>query len=103
MVQWCCGSASRLLVLVRPGIWFFPMKEKLKNLQSEEEENAVEVKRNPTDSTENLLSRVNNSSSVSKSSEEGTDMYEKSAKPAGGSKFHQLLSAKPRADAVAAG
>ncbi|KAH9620209.1 hypothetical protein KSS87_021665 [Heliosperma pusillum] len=77
--------------------------EKLKNLQSEEEENVVEVKRNPTDSTENLLSRVNNSSSVSKNPEEGTDMYEKSSKPGGGSKFHQLLSAKPRADAVAAG
>ncbi|XP_074279719.1 G-box-binding factor 3 [Silene latifolia] len=77
--------------------------EKLKNLQSEVEENVVEIKRNPTDSTENLLSRVNNSSSVSKNSEEGTDMYEKSSKSAGGSKFHQLLSAKPRADAVAAG
>ncbi|KAL9245397.1 hypothetical protein vseg_019058 [Gypsophila vaccaria] len=69
--------------------------EKLKCLQSEEDENAVDVKINPTDSTENLLSRVNNSGSVSRNSEDG--------KKSGGSKFHQLLSSKPRADAVAAG
>ncbi|KAK9749473.1 hypothetical protein RND81_02G128500 [Saponaria officinalis] len=69
--------------------------EKLKSLQSEEDENAVDVKINPTDSTENLLSRVNNSGSVGRSSEEG--------KKSGGSKFHQLLNSKPRADAVAAG
>lgn len=77
---------------------------KLKNLQSGQgEENGlvnVDAKRNPSDSTENLLSRVNNSGSVGRNSDEGADMYGKGAKS--GAKFHQLLD-NPRADAVAAG
>lgn len=80
------------------------MQTKLKTLQSgqgEANELAdVDVKLNPTDSTENLLSRVNNSGSVGRNSDEGADMYGKSSKS--GTKFHQLLD-KPRADAVAAG
>ncbi|XP_021748041.1 common plant regulatory factor 1-like [Chenopodium quinoa] len=77
---------------------------KLKNLQSAQgEENdlaTIDAKRNPSDSTENLLSRVNNSSSVGRSSDEGADMFGKNAKS--GAKFHQLLDNR-RADAVAAG
>ena len=79
------------------------IQEKLKSLQSGQgEENSitnVDIKLNPSDSTENLLSRMNNSGSV-RASEEGTDMYEKTTNS--GTKFHQLLK-NPRADAVAAG
>ncbi|KNA08201.1 hypothetical protein SOVF_164610 [Spinacia oleracea] len=76
---------------------------KLKNLQSGQgDENGlanVDTKRNPSDSTENLLSRVNNSSSVGRNSDEGAEMFGKSAKS--GAKFHQLLDNR-RGDAVAA-
>lgn len=76
--------------------------EKLKNVQSGQgEENSstnLDMKRNPTDSTENLLSRVNNSG---RSSEEASESYEKGSKS--GAKFHQLLDTNRRADAVAAG
>ncbi|KAL5572043.1 hypothetical protein UlMin_021640 [Ulmus minor] len=48
-------------------------------------------------STENLLSRVNNSGSVA----EENEMYEKNSNS--GTKLHQLLDTSPRADAVAAG
>ncbi|CAO2835530.1 unnamed protein product [Amaranthus hypochondriacus] len=79
------------------------LSEKLKCLQSGQgEENGitnVDIKLNPSDSTENLLSRMNNSGSI-RASEEGTDMYEKSTNS--GTKFHQLLKNR-RADAVAAG
>lgn len=77
---------------------------KLKSVQSGQgNENGlpnVDTKRNPTDSTENLLSRVNNSGSVGRIADESADMYGKGAKS--GAKFHQLLD-NPRADAVAAG
>lgn len=48
-------------------------------------------------STENLLSRVNNSGSVA---EEEKDVYEKSSNS--GAKLHQLLDTSPRTDMVAA-
>ncbi|GAB2291066.1 Common plant regulatory factor [Dionaea muscipula] len=53
--------------------------------------------------TENLLSRVNNSGSADRNPNEGAAaaMYEKSSNT--GSKLHQLMDANPRADAVAAG
>lgn len=50
-------------------------------------------------STENLLSRVNNSGSIARDVEEEGVMHEKNA----GAKLHQLLDASPRADAIAAG
>lgn len=50
-------------------------------------------------STENLLSRVNNSGSIARDVEEEGGMYEKNS----GAKLHQLLDAGPRADAIAAG
>lgn len=50
-------------------------------------------------STENLLSRVNNSGSIARDVEEEGGMHEKNA----GAKLHQLLDASPRADAIAAG
>lgn len=60
----------------------------------------VDPKRNPNGSTGNLLSRVNNSGSVGrKNSDEGADMFAKSAKS--GAKFHQLLDNR-RGDVVAA-
>lgn len=81
------------------------LMEKLKSLKSEQGEEdsltKVAIKRNPSDNTENLLSRVNNSGSVGRSSEEANDAYEKSSKSS--SKLHQLLGANARADAVAAG
>lgn len=50
-------------------------------------------------STENLLSRVNNTGSIARDVEEEGGMHEKNA----GAKLHQLLDASPRADAIAAG
>lgn len=50
-------------------------------------------------STENLLSRVNNSGSIARDVEEEGGMYEKNT----GAKLHQLLDKSPRADAIAAG
>lgn len=52
-------------------------------------------------STENLLSRVNNSSSNDTTAEEDNDFCD--TKPKSGTKLHQLLDKSPRADAVAAG
>lgn len=49
-------------------------------------------------STENLLSRVNNSGALSRDVEEEGSMYEKNA----GAKLHQLLDASPRTDAIVA-
>ena len=51
-------------------------------------------------STENLLSRVNNSGYVDRS-EEDCGTYESNKKS--GAKLHQLLDTSPRTDAVAAG
>lgn len=52
-------------------------------------------------STENLLSRVNNSGSVDKNVGKEGHLFEK--KSNSGAKLRQLLDASPRADAVAAG
>ncbi|CAL5382145.1 unnamed protein product [Camellia sinensis] len=59
----------------------------------------VDKKRMPI-STENLLSRVNNSGSVDRSNEDG-EVYENNSN-SGSKKLHQLLDASSRADAVAA-
>lgn len=81
------------------------LQEKLKSSQLEQAEdthlNKVDDKRVLPVSTENLLSRVNNSGSVDRSTEEEGDMYEKNTNT--GAKLHQLLDTSPRADAVAAG
>lgn len=81
------------------------MQEKLKNAQLVQTEdiilNRIEDKRALPVSTENLLSRVNNSGAVDQSTDEKSDMYENSANS--GAKLHQLLDTSPRADAVAAG
>lgn len=81
------------------------LMEKLKSAQLEQAEdthlNKVDDKRVLPVSTENLLSRVNNSGSVDRSTEEEGDMYEKNTNT--GAKLHQLLDTSPRADAVAAG
>lgn len=63
--------------------------------------NSIDEKRALPVSTENLLSRVNNSASADRNPEEKSDMYEKSSNS--GAKLHQLLDTSPRADAVAAG
>lgn len=52
-------------------------------------------------STENLLSRVNNSGSNDRTVEDENGFCEN--KPNSGAKLHQLLDTSPRADAVAAG
>ncbi|KAF4377780.1 hypothetical protein G4B88_031446 [Cannabis sativa] len=62
--------------------------------------NKVDKRTQPI-STENLLSRVNNSGSIDRTAEEDNGMYEKNSNP--GTKLHQLLDANPRADAVVAG
>ncbi|KAM6600916.1 common plant regulatory factor 1 isoform X1 [Cannabis sativa] len=62
--------------------------------------NKVDKRTQPI-STENLLSRVNNSGSIDRTAETDNGMYEKNSKP--GTKLHQLLDANPRADAVVAG
>ncbi|KAG2725450.1 hypothetical protein I3760_01G066700 [Carya illinoinensis] len=81
------------------------LMEKLKNAQLGQTEeiilNRIEDKRALPVSTENLLSRVNNSGAVDRSTEEKSDMYENSSNS--GAKLHQLLDTSPRADAVAAG
>lgn len=81
------------------------LMEKLKNAQLGQKEeislNSIDEKRALPVSTENLLSRVNNSASADRNPEEKSDMYEKSSNS--GAKLHQLLDTSPRADAVAAG
>ncbi|KAM6594727.1 hypothetical protein CsatA_002430 [Cannabis sativa] len=62
--------------------------------------NKVDKRTQPI-STENLLSRVNNSGSIDRTAEEDNGTYEKNSNP--GTKLHQLLDANPRADAVVAG
>ena len=80
------------------------MQEKLKNAQLGQTEeivlNSIDSKRT-TPSTENLLSRVNNSSSNDRTGEDETDYCD--TKPKSGAKLHQLLNTNARADAVAAG
>ncbi|XP_075646697.1 common plant regulatory factor 1-like isoform X1 [Castanea sativa] len=81
------------------------LMEKLKKAQLGQREeiilNSIDGKRTLPVSTENLLSRVNNSGSIGISIEEKSDMYDKNSNS--GAKLHQLLDASPRADAVAAG
>ena len=62
---------------------------------------AADSKKTTPVSTENLLSRVNNSSSNDRTADDENDYCEN--KPNSGAKLHQLLDASPRADAVAAG
>ncbi|XP_044494516.1 common plant regulatory factor 1-like isoform X2 [Mangifera indica] len=78
------------------------LMEKLKNAHAQEIIlNNVDDKRVTPISTENLLSRVNNSGSVDKKVGEEGHLFEK--KSNSGAKLRQLLDASPRADAVAAG
>ncbi|KAK9280705.1 hypothetical protein L1049_014403 [Liquidambar formosana] len=74
--------------------------EKLKNARQGQTEEfvlkKVDDKRAQPVSTENLLSRVNNSGSVDRSPDEEGDMYENKKS---GTKLHQLLDTSPRADA----
>lgn len=82
------------------------MQDKLKTAQLGHAEqiilnSSIEDKRAQPISTENLLSRVNNSSSVDRTAEEENEMYEKNSNS--GTKLHQLLDTSPRTDAVAAG
>lgn len=76
------------------------LQDKLKQAQQAQTEeriaNSVDNKRMPSVSTENLLSRVNNSGPVEKES----NMYGKISKS--GAKLHQLMDKGSRPDAVAA-
>ncbi|RDY06664.1 Common plant regulatory factor 1, partial [Mucuna pruriens] len=80
------------------------MREKLRNTQLGQREEiiltSIDSKRATPVSTENLLSRVNNSSSNDRSAENENDFCEN--KPNSGAKLHQLLDTNRRADAVAA-
>ncbi|CAJ2662942.1 unnamed protein product [Trifolium pratense] len=79
------------------------LKEKLKNTQLGQTEeiilNNIDNRATPV-STENLLSRVNNSNSDDRTAEEENGFCEN--KPNSGAKLHQLLDTNPRANAVAA-
>lgn len=79
-------------------------QEKLKNTQLEQTAeiilNNIDSKRDTPVSTENLLSRVDNSTSNDRTAEKENDFCEN--KPNSGAKLHQLLDTKPRANAVAA-
>lgn len=81
------------------------MQEKLEAVQQADEgkevRGEIEDSRHPADNTENLLSRVNNSSSLTGRNEGEGETYERNSKK--GTKLHQLLDSKPRTDAVAAG
>ncbi|KAK7349459.1 hypothetical protein VNO77_06842 [Canavalia gladiata] len=81
------------------------LREKLRNTQLGQTEEIIlgniDSKRTTPVSTENLLSRVNNSSSNDRTAENENDFCEN--KPNSGAKLHQLLDTNPRADAVAAG
>ncbi|KAI5420671.1 hypothetical protein KIW84_044492 [Lathyrus oleraceus] len=74
------------------------LKEKLKNTQLEQTKetilNSIDKRDTPV-STENLLSRVNNSNSGDRTAEEENGFCEN--KPISGVKLHQLLDAIPRA------
>ncbi|KAI4355181.1 hypothetical protein L6164_003977 [Bauhinia variegata] len=81
------------------------LMEKVKKAQAGQTEemvlNSIDSKRATPVSTENLLSRVNNSSSDDRTAEDEHDFSDN--KPSSGTKLHQLLDTSPRADAVAAG
>ncbi|XP_020228185.1 common plant regulatory factor 1 [Cajanus cajan] len=81
------------------------LREKVRNTQLGPREEmiltSIDNKRSTPVSTENLLSRVNNSSSNDRTAENENDFCEN--KPNSGAKLHQLLDTNPRADAVAAG
>ncbi|XP_024019007.1 common plant regulatory factor 1 [Morus notabilis] len=77
------------------------LEDKLKNVQLGHTEKILLNDVDKPISTENLLSRVNNSGSIDRTAEEENDMYEKNSNS--GAKLHQLLDTSPRADAVAAG
>lgn len=83
----------------------FLIQEKLRNTQLGQREeiilSSIESKRAAPVSTENLLSRVNNSGSNDRTAENENDICEN--KPNSGAKLHQLLDTNPRANAVAAG
>ncbi|KAF6172959.1 hypothetical protein GIB67_006335 [Kingdonia uniflora] len=80
------------------------LMEKLKNAQfepaNETVPNNLEIVERPTISTENFLSKVNNSIAVTRSTRRDNDTHENSNP---GAKLHQLLESSPRADVVAAG
>ncbi|KAJ0053369.1 hypothetical protein Pint_00531 [Pistacia integerrima] len=78
------------------------LMEKLKNAHAQEVIlNNIDEKKVTPISTENLLSRVNNSGSVDRNVGEEGHLFEKNSNS--GAKLHQLLDTSPRADAVAAG
>ncbi|XP_027350122.1 common plant regulatory factor 1-like isoform X3 [Abrus precatorius] len=81
------------------------LREKLKNAQLGQTQeitlNCIDSQRATPVSTENLLSRVNNSGSNDRTEEDENGFCDK--KPNSGAKLHQLLDTSPRADAVAAG
>lgn len=87
------------------------LKEKLRNAQLGQSEeiilNGIDSERATPVSTENLLSRVNNSSSNDRTVEDENGFRDNKSNSGsnsgGGAKLHQLLDASPRADAVAAG
>ncbi|XP_040866138.1 G-box binding factor isoform X1 [Glycine max] len=81
------------------------LREKLINTQLGPREeitlSSIDSKRAAPVSTENLLSRVNNSGANDRTAENENDICEN--KPNSGAKLHQLLDTNPRANAVAAG
>lgn len=77
------------------------LMDKLKNAQLGRTEKIMLNNNDKPISTENLLSRVNNSGSIDRKTEEENGVYDKSANS--GAKLHQLLDTSPRADVVAAG
>jgi len=78
-------------------------QEKLENTQLGQTEeiilNGIDKRATPV-STENLLSRVNNSNPDDRAAEEENGFCEN--KPNSGAKLRQLLDTNPRANAVAA-
>lgn len=85
----------------------FLTQEKLRNAQLGQSEeiilNGIDSERPTPVSTENLLSRVNNSGSNDRTVEDENGFRDNKSNSGGGAKLHQLLDASPRADAVAAG
>ncbi len=77
------------------------LMDKLKNAYPQEIILNIDNKRVTPISTENLLSRVNNSDSADRNVGEEGHLFEKNS--SSGAKLHQLLDTSPRADAVAAG
>ncbi|KAI4364706.1 hypothetical protein MLD38_020762 [Melastoma candidum] len=79
---------------------------KLGNVQEAEEgkKSMSETKDNdprPSDNTENLISRLNDSGSLPGTNEVEGEAYQRNIKKS--AQLHQLLDSKPRMDAVAAG